>query len=75
MKKAKDTISSILIGDTLGNLAARLAAESGGDIDSESKLIVIMITDNGVLVSNSNTTSRVEMCGALQIAYDLVLNK
>ncbi len=75
MKKPRDSIASILIGDTLGELVKRLATESGGELDGTEKLIVIMITDNGVLVSNSNTVSRVEMCGALQIAYDLVLNK
>ena len=74
MKKT-NSLTTILIGDTLGELATRLAAESGGDIDAEAKLLVVMINDNGVLLAQSKAVSRVEAAGALQIAYDLVLNK
>lgn len=56
-----------------GYLAAQLAAESGGEIGSESKLILVMIDDNGVLLAKAASVSRCEAAGALQIAYDLVL--
>lgn len=74
MKKQKDTLTTILIGDTLAELASGLATESGHDIDSESKLIVIMIDDDKLIMAKSGSVSRIEACGALQCAYDITLN-
>ena len=66
-RKGKDqSISGILIGDTLGELAQRLDIGEGN-----AKLIVIALGEDGRLrIATSGNASMVEVVGALYLAID-----
>jgi len=68
MKKAKDrTISSILLGDSLGDLVRRL------DIgENETKLIVIVIGQRGIRLGIGEGISAAEAVGALYLGIDSI---
>ncbi len=66
--KKKDTISSILMGDTLATVVEQLHT------DNDEELLVILIDGNAIRIANTPGISRVEALGACQIAMELIIS-
>jgi len=64
-QKQKESISTILLGDTLGELVSLLSSD-----DEETKLIVISIRPGGIRFAASKGLSKPEILGALYLAID-----
>ena len=64
--KAKETISSILLGDNLAELVAQLGSEP------DAKMIVIVVGKAGVKVAISPSMSKPESLGSLTLAADAI---
>lgn len=66
MRKRRETISSILLGDSLGELVDLLASDG-----KETKLIVIALRAEGIRFAVSKGLSKPEILGALYLTIDL----
>lgn len=66
-RRVKESISSILLGDSLGELVALLGAEG-----NEGKLIVILVHPGGVSLAAGKGFSKAELLGALYLATDQI---
>ena len=68
VKKKANTISSILIGDTLGELVEKLDIGEG-----DARLIVLLVgTANQIKLTHSKGISRAELLGTLYLAIDTI---
>lgn len=67
VKRNKDSLNALLIGDKIGSLAEQLDV---GDVDVD-KLLVIMVAPSGVRLAKSEGISKAEALGALHIAIEL----
>ena len=64
-RRKTETISSILMGDTLGELAGKLDMGDGNE-----RIIAILIGPGGVKIAMAEGITKPEAVGALNLAID-----